>query len=43
MRVTRPGLAVAAALLLLSKLDLRDRTQTVVFAYENGLIQPRRA
>lgn len=25
-----------------SKLDLRDRAQAVVFAYENGIVQPSR-
>jgi len=26
---------------ILNKLDLRDRPQAVVFAYESGLIEPR--
>ena len=25
---------------ILAKLDLHDRTQVVVFAYENGLVKP---
>jgi DNA-binding NarL/FixJ family response regulator len=26
---------------ILAKLDLRDRTQAVIYAYENGVVQPR--
>jgi hypothetical protein len=26
---------------ILAKLDLRDRTQAVIYAYENGVVEPR--
>jgi DNA-binding NarL/FixJ family response regulator len=27
---------------ILAKLELRDRVQVAVFAYENGIVRPRR-
>lgn len=36
------GTAVTGPPLLLAKLDLRDRMQIAVFAYENGIVRPGR-
>ncbi len=39
-KVTTPATVKTHVVRILAKLDLRDRAQAVVAAYESGLIQP---
>jgi len=39
-KVTAPATVKTHGARILAKLDLRDRAQAVVVAYESGLIQP---